>query len=397
MPLKLVLERIASVGVRQNYQPWEIYLTRKQNLVSLLGTFNLIIATIILLVIGYPELAWQVAGCLILPPFVYLLNKRSGYVAASYVFVAVGYVVFFLLSVRLGDESWSFLYYFPLIIGITQMLGRKEMLKHLIVQLVICFSAIFLATYCNQKDFFQSINLGENLSTIRTINIVFAFFTTMFFVVIITIESIKQEYQIKTAVKQKEVLLAELFHRVKNNLNIVTSILNLKKGTVESEEGRQALEDCRNMVFSMALVHTKVYNSARIDTLNFREYLKDLIKDLQASIGGKCQIDFIGDQMDVFLSVSKAIPCGLIVNELVTNAFKHAKVEGQELLIQVSLMQNIGDVKLVVQDNGPGMENNLHNHNSMGVELIKSLSEQIDGICKFENSKGLKFELTFKI
>jgi two-component sensor histidine kinase len=396
MWFKQQIEKVANIGVKPYHLPWEIFLIRKQNLVTILGIFNLLVSMVIFNLIGYHDMVWQVACCLLIAPFVYILNLKVDYVAASYAFASVGYVVFFVLSVRLGQDSLSFLYYFPLMIGMTQMLGRREMIKHLIIQLAICFFAIFLASYCSRNGFLQSENFGKNINEIKVINIVFSIFTTMVFVIIITIESIKQEDQLKAAVKQKEVLLAELFHRVKNNLNIVTSILNLKKNSIVSDEGKNAIEECRNMVFSMAMVHTKIYNSKNVDNLNFKDYISDLINELVRSLGGNENVDIEVDAVDVNLNVSQAIPCAIIINELITNAFKHARVQGKKLIISVSLKENIQFLTLSLKDNGPGRSNQKANTNSLGLELIKSLSEQMDADYEFLNNDGFQFVLKLK-
>jgi two-component sensor histidine kinase len=394
--IKSQIEKVAKIGVREDYEPWEIHLTRKLNLVSLLGVFNMMVAVIIFLLIGYPDMALQIFACFIIPPLVYIINHRFGYVWASYVFASVGIVIFFLLSVGLGEDSLSFLYYFPLIVGITQMLGRREMLKHLIIQLIICLITIFLAAYCYNSGYLQSVNFGKNLFQIKIINIIFSFFTTIVFVSIITVESIKQEGQLKAAVKQKEILLAELFHRVKNNLNIVTSILNLKKNSITSEDGKNALEDCRNMVFSMAMVHTKIYNTKNVDSLNFNEYLADLINELVKSLGGNGRVEIERSSSIVTLNISQAIPCAIIVNELITNAFKHARLPGKMLEIKINLREEKDSVELNLNDNGPGKKAEDSNINSLGLELIKSLAEQLESEYEFKSNNGFQFRLKFK-
>lgn len=396
MGFKVQIEKVANIGVKANLETWEIHLIRKMNLVSVLGVFNLIVASIILLILNNPDLALQVSACLLITPFVYLLNYRSDYVSASYVFTLLGMVVFFLLIVRLGIESLSFLYYFPLIIGITQMLGRREMLKHLILQLVFCFATIILAIYFSQNGIMRAENIGENLFQIKLINIIFSFFTAIIFVIIISIESIKQEGQLKAAVKQKEILLAELFHRVKNNLNIVTSILNLKKNSIDSEEGKNALEDCRNMVFSMAMVHTKIYNSKNVDSLNFKEYINDLINELVTSLGGKEKVRVGMNSENINLNVSQAIPCAIIVSELITNSFKHAQIPDKLLEIKINLHEEKECLVLNVKDNGPGRKSENKRPNSLGIELIKSLAEQLDAEYEFSNENGFGFKLKFK-
>lgn len=137
-------------------------LVDKQNLITLLGVFNLIIGIVIFLLIDYPDMALEIGGCILISPFVLLLNHRFGYVSASYAFAAVGYVVFFLLSVRLGEESLSVLYYFPLIIGLTQMMGRREMVSHLIMQLCICLLQYFWRSIFPEWVFLDQLDFKKH-------------------------------------------------------------------------------------------------------------------------------------------------------------------------------------------------------------------------------------------
>lgn len=396
MILARFIQFVANMGVSSTHQLWEVHLIRKLNLSSLLGIFNLFVAMVIFHLIGYPDMFIEIACCLVFSPLVIFLNKRKNYIAASYVFAMMGIVVFFLLSVRLGQNSLSFLYYFPLIIGLTQMLGRRETIFHLTVQLAVILFSVIISLYCNQNSLLQSPNFGKYQNEIQMINIVFSFFTVIVFTTIITLESIKQENQLKAVVKQKEILLAELFHRVKNNLNLVTSILNLKKNSIRSDEAKTALEETRNMVFSMAMVHTKVYNSSSIDFLNIRDYLSDLVKELINSLGGEEKVDFDYDCPDLVLNIAQAIPCGLIVNELVTNAFKHAQVPGRKLKITLRLKEEGGMILLDLNDNGPGRTNVVEKDGSLGLELISSLSEQLEGTHQFTNDNGFRYKLKFR-
>jgi two-component sensor histidine kinase len=206
----------------------------------------------------------------------------------------------------------------------------------------------------------------------------------------------QQEKQLQAALSQKEILLAELFHRVKNNLNIVTSLLNLKKGSVRSEEAQTALEECRSLIFSMSLVHNKTYNSHKIDQLNFREYLDELGKELVNTLGGKDDTEFFLHGEDITLNISNAIPCGLIFNELITNSFKHGKVSGKPLRINVELTASQNEITFIYGDNGPGLSVFADTKNTLGLELMKSLCGQINAVYTFESAGGFRFSLKFK-
>jgi two-component sensor histidine kinase len=198
--------------------------------------------------------------------------------------------------------------------------------------------------------------------------------------------------------KEKEVLLAEVFHRVKNNMNIVTSLLNLKKEISNSQEVKDALEDCRNRVFSMALVHQTIFNNNSIVELNFKAYIESLTTEIKNSLGSNKPVDIHLDTELVMLDLSTAIPCGLILNELITNSFKYASSDDKSLVIDIKMRQLNNTVELEVRDNGKGLPDNWkQNSYSLGMELISSLCEQIDGTHQFKNDKGLVFNLSFKL
>lgn len=395
MAIKQLINFLANIGVKKNYQPWETYLTRKLNLSSVLGIFNVTSGLVVFMCLGYYDSLFECCVVLFIAPFMFFLNRKYNYVPALYLFVFIGCFLFFFLSVKMGRESFAFLYYFPLIIGIIQMAGRKEIYHHLILLVVICMLSISAVIVSYRFNLYE-VRLSEELiQNIKYINIFFSFFTSVIFMFIISTESLRQEQELKTALQQKEVLLAELFHRVKNNLNIVTSLLNLKKNSTSSPEAQKALEECRTLVFSMALVHTKIYNTNSIDNLNFPEYLNDLVPELINSIGGVDAVDFEMNSPSLHLSLSHAIPCGLIVNELITNAFKHGQTPDRKLKIRIHLKEESQTVFLEVGDNGPGLMKQEKPGNSLGMELIKSLVEQLGGEYAFHNREGLQFNLRF--
>lgn len=296
----------------------------------------------------------------------------------------------------MGPNSFAFLYFFPFVLAILQMLGRKETYLHLFVIFLLCGLTILGIILSYYYSWFE-IKMSSQLVLIaQNINIFTSFFTSVTFIFIITFEANKQEEQLKIALKQKEILLAELFHRVKNNLNIVTSLLNLKKNTVDSLEAKEAIEECRNMVFSMAMVHTRIYNSNNIDNLNFKEYLNDLTQELISSFGGKEKVELVLTTPELILNVTQAIPCGLIINEFITNAFKHAQVEGKKLIIELHLEEKNKFILIELKDNGPGNMTEQQEYSSLGIGLIKSLTEQLEGECSFINNGGLQLNIKFK-
>lgn len=390
-------DRIGNIGVKEGYNSWEIYLTRKLNYLSFIGIFNITVTLIFFLAFGIHDFTLELILTFIFGSFVPVLNKVKNYVWAGYLFYLIGVVLFFLISLKMGLETLALLYYFPILISLVQVFGRKETLKHLFIISILFFIsiAIMLACYYNNVLVIQFPE--STIQTIKLFNVISSFFLTTTLVLLLATESIKQEAVIKNMLNEKEILLAEVFHRVKNNMNIVTSLLNLKKHASKSEEVKIALEECRERVYSMALVHQKIYNNKSIHSLDFKDYVNDLVHESVNSIGGIDKIDVTFNTVQVNLPINYAIPCGLIVNEVITNSFKHAQTKGQKLKLEIGLSDLNGKIIMTIKDNGPGFDfSKTNDQNSLGMDLIKSLSEQIDAKVSITNDGGTLFTMEFQ-
>ncbi|MBK6523330.1 MAG: sensor histidine kinase [Sphingobacteriaceae bacterium] len=358
---------------------------------------NVFFALIIFLAFDYSYFIWDCILVILLAPMVVLLNSRGKYILASYWFSFIGFGMFASLNLKMGENSNAFLLYFPLVMSIVQMHARREMMKHMMIILGIGFFSACIVLYGLREHWMLIPNAPEALNNLRTINLFFGLFTTLLFVVSISYESIRQENLIKGMLNEKEVLLAEVFHRVKNNMNIITSLLNLKKNASSSPEVQDALEECRNRVFSMALVHQKIYSTKNIAKLNFKEYINELVNALRESVGSnQAIIELECEAID--LELSNAIPSGLILNELITNSFKHATTPKGNLRVSIWIKQLNKEVMLSYKDNGPGLpEQESMNADTLGLVLIKSLAEQLDAKFEFGNEKGFTFDLKFSV
>lgn len=397
MPLKNFINHIINYGIKDEYEPWEIYLTRKINSIGVLGFINALIGLIFFLGFGYYHFVSDCIVVICCGPSVILLNKFKNYVWASYSFYLISFLFFLSMNLKMGRDSLFILFYFPMIITMVQTLGRKEMFKHFVVISALFLISIILLVIGYHNHFMELSFSLQTSSTLSTFNIILSFFATIVFILITVSESLNQERLIKKMLQEKEILLAEVFHRVKNNMNIVTSLLSLKKGMSDSLEVQNALEDCRSRVYSMALVHQKMFNKNNIVGLDFKDYIISLSKDVIQSFGGKDDVELIIEADDVNLELTKAIPCGLILNELITNSFKYYDGKSKKLKITIILMQSSGVIVLTVRDNGPGLpENAFQKSNSLGIELIKSLADQIDARCEFINDNGLVFRMLCK-
>ena len=200
---------------------------------------------------------------------------------------------------------------------------------------------------------------------------------------------------------EKEVLLKEIHHRVKNNLQIISSLLNLQSDQVKDTSTLRVLRDSQARVRSMALIHEKLYQSKSLAKINFGEYVQSLSRDLFRSYQrtlGDIQLNVQVDE--IFLDLDYAIPCGLILNELMTNALKYAFPNGRNGVILVELRAGPDQtLSLKVADDGVGLPSGLDilKNKSLGLQLINSLVKQIDGALLVENSAGTAFQVSFKV
>lgn len=207
------------------------------------------------------------------------------------------------------------------------------------------------------------------------------------------------EARIQTSLREKEVLLQEVHHRVKNNLQVISSLLDLQSQEIEEQAMLEVFRESQNRVQSMAIVHEKLYQSKDFAKINFAEYTESLTNYLFKAYELKAgNIALELDIDDVNLDIDTAIPCGLIINELVSNALKYAfpnKLVGK---ITVALQADIDNTfTLIVQDNGIGFpdEWDIQSAKSLGIQLIKILTKQIKGIIKLDKTIGSKFIIRF--
>jgi len=210
----------------------------------------------------------------------------------------------------------------------------------------------------------------------------------------------KAEKKIQKSLREKEILLAEIHHRVKNNLAVITGLLELQSYNTESESARQALVDSQRRVNSISLVHEKLYQSESFSEIQFDNYLEELIKVIKMSIGRserKVNIEIDADPVE--LTLTQAIPCGLLLNEVVTNAFKHAFADKENPNIKITFKENDGQLLFRVRDNGVGFPGDMKEHtsDSLGLKLIETLSKQLDGKLEFWNEDGGVVEVKFKL
>lgn len=207
------------------------------------------------------------------------------------------------------------------------------------------------------------------------------------------------ENEIKQSLKEKEVLLKEIHHRVKNNLQIISSLLNLQAQQIKDPATLQVLRESQGRVRSMALIHEKLYQSQDLARVDFDGYVHDLLVYLFRSYSTNMDLVHVDvNAQGVALSVDTAIPCGLIISELVTNAIKYAFPGGRKGTICVDLTpEDAGHLALRVADNGVGLPPDLdwRNAESLGLQLVSTLTAQLHGQIQVQSNTGTEFKITF--
>jgi PAS domain S-box-containing protein len=209
----------------------------------------------------------------------------------------------------------------------------------------------------------------------------------------------RAEEQIEAALREKEVLLKEIHHRVKNNLQVISSLFYLQSGYINDKKALEVLKECQNQVKSMAIVHEQMYHSEDLVQIDFADYTQLLVTELFSTYTiDSADIAIKTDIKDVLLDINAAIPCGLIINELLTNALLHAFPEGRKGEIQINMLPNkANEIKLVVRDNGIGIpkDTDFRNTETFGLQLVCGLVEQLEGTIEFDGREGTAFTITF--
>ncbi|OGC10416.1 hypothetical protein A2V82_09105 [candidate division KSB1 bacterium RBG_16_48_16] len=219
----------------------------------------------------------------------------------------------------------------------------------------------------------------------------------------------KAEAQIKASLKEKEILLKEIHHRVKNNMQIISSLLNLQSSFIRDEHVLNIFKASQHRVKTMALVHEKLYQTKNFTQIDFKDYLESLSNYLMSSystVAEKVQLQM--DIQNISLDINTAIPCGMIVNELISNALEHAFHNGSCGQIKVSFSrsndpdgtkQEQARCVLTIEDDGCGLSQDfdINKISSLGLQLVTTLTEQLSGKMEIVSEKGTQFKITFPL
>jgi two-component sensor histidine kinase len=206
------------------------------------------------------------------------------------------------------------------------------------------------------------------------------------------------ELQLRQSLGEKEVLLKEVHHRVKNNLQVISSILSLQTAHVDGDQRiLELLRVSRDRIRSMSFIHESLYQNKDFSSIDMATYIDGLSRNLVMSYSLSGKVTLERDLQKTELVLDQAIPCGLILNELISNALKHAFPNGKEGRVHIGLSTEENEIRITVSDNGTGLAEGFDTERdgNLGLELVHTLVEQLDGRLEVSSGQGVTYLLTF--
>ncbi len=409
--LKLFFTSLISLGINENDT---IADKRKIKILNSLNLF--VIASIIVgatnsgyLKSKYPiyiELLFLIIAVVSL-----VCNYKKKYNLSFFLFTLNVNSAIYYVSEYYPIETGAYLFYFPFIISIVLLSDLNKPNKQSLIHLALAFLSLILSLFTSlpiTKPEFSKLDIH----VLWIYNVIFSVITTAFLTLVLARliynqnkESLKNfkkiqhtESELKQILKQKDTLLAELHHRVKNNLAIISGLLNLQIDSSKNDEVKTELAETKHRILSMALVHKMLYKNIETKKILISDYSHELIVEIANSYNLNDNIILNEKYDEVELSTNHLIPFGLVLNEILTNSIKYGKLNNK-LNFSIVCKKNISSVNLIIKDSGNGFPENAFNENnsSLGLILIKTLSEQLDGDVKFYNNNGAVVELVFDI
>lgn len=269
----------------------------------------------------------------------------------------------------------------------------------------IIIIAVLLVGFIHQMLVFTNLNEGLIASLTTLIFIALTIFVSIKIAVKISgviekaeAERKKAEVTLKENLVEKETLLKELNHRVKNNFNLINSIIELSTANkTDKEDLLASISVVKRRILTISMIHKQLYDSKEYSNIDFRRYILNLARSVHDANENNMKIDLHFDIDDIHLPITKAIPCGLIINEMLTNSFKYAFKGNNSGNIYITFKNSDGSVKLTIKDDGKGLPDkfSLDNSETMGYTIVNELSKQLDGKSEISSNGGAVFKLIF--
>jgi two-component sensor histidine kinase len=343
---------------------------------------------------------------------VLIFNYKGLHNAATYTFAFTTNVSIFIIVQQYAANVGNYLYYFPLIFCVA-LIHNPTKSNTRTVLLFLMIATSFLCAWIFDIASLKNTTVSEKDNQALLIyNSVLTFFITIILVYLVVklinrqnneaLGLLKKEQEaqkiIAQSLKEKETLLAEIQHRVKNNLAIITGLLNLQTEKAPCEISRQLMIESRNRVMSIAMVHERLYKKDNLAKIDLKLYLSELVKEVIKSFPVNTQQIEIQEELDkIEIEITKAVPIGLIINEALTNSLKHAfKNSTDPPKVKIKMQAIYDRVQVSLSDNGAGFSDSERRaETALGLSLIESLADQIDAEIAFRNEGGACVSLVF--
>ncbi|MBA2613143.1 MAG: sensor histidine kinase [Bacteroidetes bacterium] len=414
MNLKALFFQVLDFGVQQDQSFHHKRRVKSVNLLNLVVILFLLIGLTNWFFIrdNFPivaELVFMIMAAVSL----FLSYKKYVDIAFALFTLNVNFSLFFI-GEYYPPETGTYLFYFPVIVSIVLLNNPSRIDKWSLFHFMVCLVFFALSLIIDLPDW-QIKNIESSqikiiwyydvfLSIFLTGLLTFLLNKTIFNQnkeIIVQLKDIeKTKAEVKLSLKEKEILLAELHHRVKNNLAIISGLLNLQEDAINNKEAKQIISETKNRIMSMALVHKMLFKNPEFKKIDLGKYSSQLIAELFNSYHLKenVEIEEIYDAIDI--SINLSIPLGLILNEIVTNSIKYGfkDTAKQNNKFFISIKKSNHFVSLIVKDSGDGFTKDFNTDletSSLGIVLIKSLTDQIEGKVLFTNNNGAKIEINF--
>lgn len=410
----MIFGNLINLGVKSEMEFYQKREARIVNLFALITLFGLLVGVSSVFFISGDYALPTVLFTTFTSITILFLNYKLYHNAATYIFVVTINLTIFILNQQYIDAVGNYLYYFPVIFCVALIHNPTKPNTRTAIFFLIVLSSFILSRLI-KISFLKNITVTEeDNKALLAYNSFLAFVITVILVYLVVklinrqnneaLGLLKKEQEaqkiIAQSLKEKETLLAEIQHRVKNNLAIITGLLNLQTEKAPCDESRLLMVESRNRVMSISMVHERLYKKDNLSKINLKLYLSELVHELMKSFPVNSQPISVTEELEkIELEITKAVPIGLIVNEVLTNSLKHAFTSSNQTPAIKIKMQLIYDrIQISILDNGIGFSDTANRKDTaLGLSLIESLCDQIDAQVVFKNENGACVSFVFPV
>lgn len=395
-----LLRSLLNIGVRSEHDVFRVRLIQAVNILSVNGIICMLFAALYGTFVQHNPTSFIILFAI---PFflltLYFNRIQKVLLSMSLLFMSNSSILAFY-SIRTGEESYTHILFVLMIIALSLLYRRGEHKKVFYINLAFTLLSIAFVLICYKQNWFIQFKDPFIIPVEqRQLNFIILIFCTLLFSMVVAVTYQVQHKAMQDSLDEQKVLLAEVNHRVKNNLAIIVSLLNLQRNSSTDPKTKEALQDVHDRVMAMALVHQKMYEKKSKNAIELDTYITDLVSEIKRSLDINKNIDVKINIEPIQLNVSFAIPLGLILNELITNSIKHAFDGVEKPEIKIDFIKTADDdYQLTVKDNGiMDPIGKINAETGLGIGLINSLTEQVEGTSNFKFRDGLTFELIMPI